>query len=74
MKSSLLHRVLWSLALVFSLLCVSGVHTKRAQLKLTVGKGNSKQRVNLEMTLPQFYDFLAQMEKVRSTMDFVGQP
>mmetsp|Transcript_48897 Transcript_48897/g.72653 ORF Transcript_48897/g.72653 Transcript_48897/m.72653 type:complete len:208 (-) Transcript_48897:73-696(-) len=44
------------------------------QLKLTVGKGESKQRVNLEMTLPQFYDFLAQMEKVRSTMDFVSQP
>jgi hypothetical protein len=44
------------------------------QLKLTVGKGNSKKRVNLEMTLPQFYTFLAQMEKVRSTMDFISQP
>ena len=54
------------------------------QMKLVINKGgrsgssnttdennsNGTETVFMELTLPQFYDFLAEMEKVRSTIDF----
>ena len=55
------------------------------QLKLVINKGghggdkddkddsnnnNNKEVVYMELTLPQFYNFLAEMEKAKSTIDF----
>ena len=54
------------------------------QMKLVINKGgssgssdttgannsNGTETVFMELTLPQFYDFLAEMEKARSTIDF----
>lgn len=42
------------------------------QMLLTLDLGNSQQKVHLELTLPQFYDFLAQMEKAKAMCDFLG--
>ncbi|XP_007250064.2 COMM domain-containing protein 7 isoform X1 [Astyanax mexicanus] len=39
------------------------------QLKLVVRKGNSTQNVFMELTLPQFYNFLHEMERARASMD-----
>lgn len=42
------------------------------QMLLTLDLGNSQQKVHLELTLPQFYEFLAQMEKAKAMCDFLG--
>lgn len=42
------------------------------QMLLTLDLGNSHQKVHLELTLPQFYEFLAQMEKAKAMCDFLG--
>ena len=52
-------------------------------MKLVINKGgssgsnttdanndNGTETVYMELTLPQFYDFLAEMEKARATIDF----
>ncbi len=38
------------------------------QLKLVVDKGGEREIVHLELSLPQFYQFLAQMERAQSVM------
>ncbi|KAM9343260.1 COMM domain-containing protein 7 [Pholidichthys leucotaenia] len=39
------------------------------QLKLVIRKGNSTENVYMELTLPQFYRFLHEMERAKTTMD-----
>ncbi|XP_058989542.1 COMM domain-containing protein 7 isoform X3 [Mustela lutreola] len=39
------------------------------QLKLVVKKGNQTENLYIELTLPQFYSFLHEMERVRSSME-----
>ncbi|XP_071464941.1 COMM domain-containing protein 7 isoform X1 [Marmota flaviventris] len=39
------------------------------QLKLVVKKGNQTENVYLELTLPQFYSFLHEMERARTSME-----
>eukprot|EP01104_Vermistella_antarctica_P015293 TRINITY_DN4979_c0_g1_i1.p1 TRINITY_DN4979_c0_g1~~TRINITY_DN4979_c0_g1_i1.p1 ORF type:complete len:201 (-),score=37.56 TRINITY_DN4979_c0_g1_i1:151-753(-) len=40
------------------------------QLKLVLDKGNTKtETVHMELTLPQFYEFLSQMETVKQQLD-----
>ncbi|XP_072223347.1 COMM domain-containing protein 7 [Leuresthes tenuis] len=39
------------------------------QLKLVVRKGNSTENIHMELTLPQFYNFLHEMERAKSSME-----
>uniref|UniRef100_A0A672YNW5 COMM domain-containing protein 7-like n=1 Tax=Sphaeramia orbicularis TaxID=375764 RepID=A0A672YNW5_9TELE len=39
------------------------------QLKLVIRKGNSTENVYMELTLPQFYHFLHEMERAKASMD-----
>ncbi|XP_011907906.1 PREDICTED: COMM domain-containing protein 7 isoform X10 [Cercocebus atys] len=39
------------------------------KLKLVVKKGNQTENVYIELTLPQFYSFLHEMERVRTSME-----
>ncbi|XP_049611290.1 COMM domain-containing protein 7 [Syngnathus scovelli] len=39
------------------------------QLKLVVQKGNSTENLYMELTLPQFYNFLHEMERAKASMD-----
>lgn len=47
------------------------------QLKLVIDKGtggeSAREDVHMELSLPQFYDFLAQMEKAKTYMDFLAE-
>lgn len=40
------------------------------QLKLTVKKGNTLENVFMELTLPQFYAFLHEMERAKASLDY----
>lgn len=42
------------------------------QMMLTLDMGNAEKKIRLELTLPQFYEFLAQMEKAKAMCDFLG--
>ncbi|KAI5612427.1 COMM domain-containing protein 7 [Silurus asotus] len=39
------------------------------QLKLVLRKGNTTENVYIELTLPQFYNFLHEMERAKANMD-----
>ncbi|KAK7884522.1 hypothetical protein WMY93_027645 [Mugilogobius chulae] len=39
------------------------------QLKLVIRKGNSTENVYMELTLPQFYNFLHELERAKASMD-----
>ncbi|KAL1249799.1 hypothetical protein QQF64_020804 [Cirrhinus molitorella] len=39
------------------------------QLKLVIRKGNTTENVYMELTLPQFYNFLHEMERAKASMD-----
>uniref|UniRef100_A0A8D3C9Q4 COMM domain containing 7 n=1 Tax=Scophthalmus maximus TaxID=52904 RepID=A0A8D3C9Q4_SCOMX len=39
------------------------------QLKLVVRRGNSTENVYMELTLPQFYNFLHEMERAKASME-----
>ncbi|XP_062396862.1 COMM domain-containing protein 7 [Sardina pilchardus] len=39
------------------------------QLKLIIRKGNSTENVYMELTLPQFYNFLHEMERAKAALD-----
>ncbi|KAK7128673.1 hypothetical protein R3I94_017039 [Phoxinus phoxinus] len=39
------------------------------QLKLVIRKGNATENVYMELTLPQFYNFLHEMERAKASMD-----
>ncbi|XP_060044574.1 COMM domain-containing protein 7 isoform X6 [Erinaceus europaeus] len=39
------------------------------QLKLVIKKGNQTKNLYIELTLPQFYSFLHEMERVRASME-----
>ncbi|XP_014671095.1 PREDICTED: COMM domain-containing protein 7-like [Priapulus caudatus] len=41
------------------------------QMKLVINKGNTIENVYMELTLPQFYSFLHEMEKARSTLEYL---
>uniref|UniRef100_A0A4W5QBV2 COMM domain containing 7 n=1 Tax=Hucho hucho TaxID=62062 RepID=A0A4W5QBV2_9TELE len=41
----------------------------RIELKLVIRKGNSTENVYMELTLPQFYNFLHEMERNKASMD-----
>lgn len=40
------------------------------QLKLVLNKGVTKENVSMELSLPQFYQFLHEMEKAKASLDF----
>ena len=40
------------------------------QLKLVVDRGGKCEDVYMEMTLPQFYSFLHEMERAKSTLEY----
>ena len=40
------------------------------QLKMVVDRGGVKEDVFMELTLPQFYSFLHEMERAKSTLEF----
>ncbi|CAH1265291.1 COMMD7 [Branchiostoma lanceolatum] len=40
------------------------------QLKLVVNKGDRAENVYMELTLPQFYSFLHEMEKAKSSLEY----
>jgi hypothetical protein len=40
------------------------------QLKLVIDRGSHHEDVFMEMTLPQFYSFLHEMEKAKSTLEY----
>lgn len=42
------------------------------QLKLIINKAGQHQDVYMELTLPQFYDFLHEMEKVRNHLEYLS--
>lgn len=43
------------------------------QLKLVLDKGNNTfEDVYMELSLPQFYEFLREMQKAKSNLDFFG--
>jgi len=42
------------------------------QMKLVINTGNGIKNVFLELTLPQFYSFLHEMEKAKASLDFLG--
>lgn len=42
------------------------------QMLLTLDMGNHQKKLHLELSLPQFYDFLAQMEKAKAMCDFLA--
>uniref|UniRef100_A0AAY4D1H2 Nucleolar protein 4-like b n=1 Tax=Denticeps clupeoides TaxID=299321 RepID=A0AAY4D1H2_9TELE len=39
------------------------------QLKLVIRKGNTTENVYMELTLPQFYNFLHEMERAKASME-----
>ncbi|XP_030625256.1 COMM domain-containing protein 7 [Chanos chanos] len=39
------------------------------QLKLVIRKGNTTENIYMELTLPQFYNFLHEMERAKASMD-----
>lgn len=39
------------------------------QLKLVIRKGNATENVYMELTLPQFYNFLHELERAKASMD-----
>lgn len=41
-------------------------------LKLVIDKGGHREDVFVELTLPQFYEFLADMEKAKTCIDFLS--
>ena len=42
------------------------------QLKLTLNKGAHTEDVFMELSLPDFYDFLSEMEKAKSSLEFLS--
>ncbi|XP_071960659.1 COMM domain-containing protein 7-like [Antedon mediterranea] len=40
------------------------------QLKLVVNKGNKMENVYMELTVPQFYSFLHEMEKAKASLEY----
>uniref|UniRef100_A0A4W5M032 COMM domain containing 7 n=1 Tax=Hucho hucho TaxID=62062 RepID=A0A4W5M032_9TELE len=45
------------------------IYLRLFQLKLVIRKGNSTENVYMELTLPQFYNFLHEMERAKASMD-----
>lgn len=39
------------------------------QMKLVLDKGDKKEAVNMELSLPQFYEFVHEMEKAKSSLE-----
>ncbi|XP_072050992.1 COMM domain-containing protein 7-like [Amphiura filiformis] len=42
------------------------------QMKLVVNKGNSTENVYMELSLPQFYSFLHEMEKAKASLEYLS--
>ncbi|GAB6033497.1 COMM domain-containing protein 7 [Chamberlinius hualienensis] len=42
------------------------------QLKLVINKGDRLENVHMELTLPQFYAFMHEMERAKASMEFFG--
>jgi len=42
------------------------------QLKLVIDKGHATENVYMELTLPQFYSFLHEIEKAKSSLEFLS--
>ncbi|XP_074645485.1 COMM domain-containing protein 7-like [Tubulanus polymorphus] len=40
------------------------------QLKLVINKGNKMENVHMELSLPQFYSFLHEMERAKTSLEF----
>eukprot|EP00033_Pygsuia_biforma_P001234 GCRY01001399.1.p1 GENE.GCRY01001399.1~~GCRY01001399.1.p1 ORF type:complete len:205 (+),score=13.41 GCRY01001399.1:232-846(+) len=60
----------WKFGITASCSEVKKVGSTFLQLKLTLDKGNSKtEDVFMELTLPQFYEFLSQIEMAKKALD-----
>uniref|UniRef100_A0A672HRU0 COMM domain containing 7 n=1 Tax=Salarias fasciatus TaxID=181472 RepID=A0A672HRU0_SALFA len=46
-----------------------GEPAQRSELKLVVRRGSSTENVYMELTLPQFYNFLHEMERAKASME-----
>eukprot|EP01094_Clydonella_sp_ATCC50884_P029307 TRINITY_DN9132_c0_g1_i1.p1 TRINITY_DN9132_c0_g1~~TRINITY_DN9132_c0_g1_i1.p1 ORF type:complete len:201 (-),score=80.93 TRINITY_DN9132_c0_g1_i1:74-676(-) len=52
---------------------LNSVGSAYLQLRLVLDKGNGTETVHMELTLPQFYKFLNEMEKAKAQMGYFGQ-
>jgi len=62
----------WKFGVTASTNELGHVGTTFLQLKLKIAKGDEIENVHLELTLPQFYKLLGQLEKVKSLMDLMS--
>ena len=68
----------WKFGVTASSDDVESVGSTFLQLKLVIKKGAegsagvAKETVYMELTLPQFYSFLAEMEKAKSVVEFLS--
>jgi len=51
---------------------MSKVGSTFLQMKLVINKGHATENVYMELTLPQFYSFLHEMEKAKSSLEFLS--
>jgi len=60
----------WKFGLTASNSDLGKVRSSFLQLKLVVDKGNNTtENIHMELTLPQFYDFLHEMQKAKSNLE-----
>ncbi|XP_070578973.1 COMM domain-containing protein 7-like isoform X2 [Ptychodera flava] len=63
----------WKFGVTASSNEVNKVGNTFLQLKLVINKGNRTENVYMELTVPQFYSFLHEMEKAKSSLDYFSQ-
>jgi hypothetical protein len=64
----------WKFGVTASSSDLKAVGSTFLQLKLVIDKGGGEtEDVHMELTLPQFYDFLANMEKAKTHLDYLSQ-
>ena len=57
---------------LFALMRLPQVGASYLQIKFVVDQGGKHRTVSMELTLPQFYELLAQMEKAKTFVDFLS--
>ncbi|XP_064609867.1 COMM domain-containing protein 7-like [Liolophura sinensis] len=62
----------WKFGVTASSSDVDKVGNTFLQLKLVINKGNGTSNVYMELTLPQFYSFLHEMEKAKSNLEYLS--
>ena len=62
----------WKFGITASTDELEAVGTTFLQLKLVIDSGKGKEPVYMELSLPQFYAFLGQMEKAKAHLDLLS--